>query len=143
VWWAEIDTGSGVRGDRREDFLCRRPGTAVTLVDRPHCGHSDNVLTYLLSWVLHPPTSRRFGPIALRWATSLLKNCDRPSPGIDLFGARDALLLGRLLSVLGTFAASAADTPAALPLAAGVLELLRAPAVHGHPQVGTGHETLW
>lgn len=37
--------------------------------------------------------------------------------------------------MLGTFAAAAADTPAALPLAAGVLELLRAPAVHGHPQV--------
>jgi hypothetical protein len=79
---------------------------------------------------------RRFGPVALRWATSLLKDIDRPSPGIDLFGPRDALLLGRLLSVLGTFAAAAADTPAALPLAAGVLELLRAPAVHAHAQVG-------
>lgn len=44
----------------------------------------------------------RFSPIALRWASSLLLSCDAPRHGIDLFG-RDSLLLGRLLTTLGTF----------------------------------------
>jgi len=48
--------------------------------------------------------------------------------GVDLFG-RDALLLGRVLATLGTFAECAAGSAAALPLVAAVLELLMAPRV--------------
>ncbi|GBF95877.1 hypothetical protein Rsub_08468 [Raphidocelis subcapitata] len=76
----------------------------------------------------------RFSPVALRWASALLRSCDEPRHGVDLFG-RDSLLLGRLLTTLGTFMECVDQAPAAAPLAAGVLELLRAPQVHAHPQV--------
>jgi hypothetical protein len=50
-----------------------------------------------------PQTFRnRFSPVALRWASALLRSCDQPRHGVDLFG-RDGLLLGRLLVTLGTF----------------------------------------
>jgi hypothetical protein len=45
------------------------------------------------------------------------------------------LLLGRLLTVLGAFVEAAAATPAALPLSAGLLELVKAPQVSGHKEV--------
>ncbi|KAF8067273.1 Telo2 [Scenedesmus sp. PABB004] len=76
----------------------------------------------------------RFAPVAVRWASALLKECDVRHHGIDLFG-RDALLLGRLLTVLGTFVEAAGETPAAVPLAAGLLEVLRAGEVSGHKEV--------
>ena len=81
-----------------------------------------------------PRTFRnRFAPVALRWAAALLRSCDQPRHGVDLFG-RDALLLGRLLATLGTFMECAKDAPPAAPLAAGLLELLRAPEVHAHAE---------
>lgn len=75
----------------------------------------------------------RFAPVASRWAGALLRDCDTRGHGVDLFG-RDALLLGRLLTVLATFVEAAGATPAALPLAAGLLELLRAPGVSASPE---------
>jgi telomere length regulation protein len=77
----------------------------------------------------------RFAPVAVRWASLLLQECDVRKHGVDLFG-RDSLLLGRLLTVLGAFVEAAAATPAALPLSAGLLELLKAPQVSGHKEVG-------
>lgn len=77
----------------------------------------------------------RFAPVALRWAAALLQQCDVKHHGIDLFG-RDSLLLGRLLTVLGAFVEASAETPAALPLCAGLLELLKAKEVSGHKEVG-------
>lgn len=79
----------------------------------------------------------RFAPVAVRWASLLLKECDMRKHGIDLFG-RDSLLLGRLLTVLGTFVECTAATPAVMPLSAGLLEVLRAPQVSGHKEVSTG-----
>eukprot|EP00775_Hariotina_reticulata_P002036 gene2036-2358_t len=76
----------------------------------------------------------RFAPVAIRWASMLLQECDVRKHGIDLFG-RDSLLLGRLLTVLGAFVEAAAATPAVVPLAAGLLELLKAEQVSGHLEV--------
>lgn len=76
----------------------------------------------------------RFAPIALRWTAALLQQCDVPQQSIDLFG-RDSLLLGRLLTVLGSFVEAAAETPAAVPLCAGLMELLKAKEVSGHKEV--------
>jgi telomere length regulation protein len=76
----------------------------------------------------------RFAPVAVRWASLLLQECDVRKHGVDLFG-RDSLLLGRLLTVLGAFVEAAAATPAALPLSAGLLELVKAPQVSGHKEV--------
>lgn len=76
----------------------------------------------------------RFAPVAIRWTSMLLRDCDVNHHGIDLFG-RDSLLLGRLLTVLGSFVEAAAATPAAVPLAAGLLEVLRANEVSGHKEV--------
>lgn len=76
----------------------------------------------------------RFAPVAVRWATALLQQCDVRQQGIDLFG-RDSLLLGRLLTVLGSFVEAAAETPAAVPLCAALLELLKAPEVSAHKEV--------
>lgn len=76
----------------------------------------------------------RFAPVAVRWAAALLHQCDVKQQGVDLFG-RDSLLLGRLLTVLGTFVEAAAETPAAVPLCAGLLELLKAKEVSGHKEV--------
>ena len=76
----------------------------------------------------------RFTAVAVRWAAGLLRACDEKGHGVDLFG-RDSLMLGRLLSCLGVFAEAAAGTPASLPLSSGILELLRAPAVHNHKEV--------
>jgi hypothetical protein len=64
----------------------------------------------------------------------LLQQCDVRKHGIDLFG-RDSLLLGRLLTVLGAFVEAAAATPAVVPLAAGLLELLKSEQVSGHQEV--------
>jgi telomere length regulation protein len=80
------------------------------------------------------PRLRRFTQVAVRWAAGLLRGCDEAGHGVDMFG-RDSLLLGRLLNCLGVFAESAAGTPASLPLSSGVLELLKAPAVHNHKEV--------
>ncbi|WIA12879.1 hypothetical protein OEZ85_006500 [Tetradesmus obliquus] len=63
-----------------------------------------------------------------------VEECDVRKHGVDLFG-RDSLLLGRLLTVLGAFVEAAAATPAALPLSAGLLELVKAPQVSGHKEV--------
>lgn len=79
----------------------------------------------------------RFAPVALRWAAALLQQCDVKQQGIDLFG-RDSLLLGRLLTVLGAFVEAAAETPAAMPLCVGLLELLKAQEVSGHKEVSCG-----
>jgi telomere length regulation protein len=76
----------------------------------------------------------RFAPVAVRWASMLLQECDVRKHGVDLFGS-DSLLLGRLLTVLGAFVEAAAATPAALPLSAGLLELVKAPQVAGHKEV--------
>jgi hypothetical protein len=76
----------------------------------------------------------RFAPIALRWTAALLQQCDVPQQSIDLFG-RDSLLLGRLLTVLGSFVEAAAETPAAVPLCAGLMELLKAKELSGHKEV--------
>lgn len=76
----------------------------------------------------------RFAPVALRWTAALLQQCDVKQQGVDLFG-RDSLLLGRLLTVLGSFVEAAAETPAAVPLCAGLLELLKAQDVSGHKEV--------
>eukprot|EP00879_Flechtneria_rotunda_P019452 GHRR01020431.1.p1 GENE.GHRR01020431.1~~GHRR01020431.1.p1 ORF type:complete len:328 (+),score=126.87 GHRR01020431.1:473-1456(+) len=76
----------------------------------------------------------RFAPVAVRWTTLLLKECDVRHHGIDLFG-RDSLLLGRLLTVLGTFVEAAAATPAAVPLSVGLLEMLKAQQVSEHNEV--------
>lgn len=57
--------------------------------------------------------------------------------GVDMFG-RDALVLGRVLTTLGTFTECAARSPAALPLVAAVLELLAAPQVRGGGGGGGG-----
>jgi telomere length regulation protein len=76
----------------------------------------------------------RFAPVAVRWAAALLQQCDVKQQGVDLFG-RDSLLLGRLLTVLGTFVEAAAETPAAVPLCAGLLELLKAKEVSAHHEV--------
>eukprot|EP00878_Enallax_costatus_P045926 GHUV01055464.1.p1 GENE.GHUV01055464.1~~GHUV01055464.1.p1 ORF type:complete len:126 (-),score=46.63 GHUV01055464.1:483-860(-) len=82
-----------------------------------------------------PRTFRnRFAPVAIHWTSMLLRDCDIKHHGIDLFG-RDSLLLGRLLTVLGSFVEAAAATPAAVPLAAGLLEVLRANEVSGHKEV--------
>jgi telomere length regulation protein len=78
----------------------------------------------------------RFAPVALRWTAALLQQCDVKQQGVDLFG-RDSLLLGRLLTVLGSFVEAAAETPAAVPLCAGLLELLKAQEVSGHKEVGS------
>jgi len=76
----------------------------------------------------------RFAPVAIRWTSMLLQQCDVRKHGIDLFG-RDSLLLGRLLTVLGAFVEAAAATPAVVPLAAGLLELLKSEQVSGHQEV--------
>jgi hypothetical protein len=76
----------------------------------------------------------RFAPVALRWTAALLQQCDVKQQGIDLFG-RDSVLLGRLLTVLGSFVEAAAETPAAVPLCAGLLELLKAGDVSSHKEV--------
>lgn len=47
-----------------------------------------------------PPVHNRFPAVALSWAAALLRECDRPHHGIDLFG-RDYFLLGRMLVTLG------------------------------------------
>jgi telomere length regulation protein len=90
----------------------------------------------------------RFAPVALRWTTALLQQCDVKQQGVDLFG-RDSVLLGRLLTVLGSFVEAAAETPAAVPLCAGLLELLKAGEVSSHKEVscitqlmGSMHLTL-
>ena len=44
-------------------------------------------------------TLPRFAPVALKWASELLKGSDQVRHGVDLFG-RDAMVLGRLLVTL-------------------------------------------
>ncbi len=81
-----------------------------------------------------PRTFRnRFTGVAVRWASALLRECDVRRHGVDLFG-RDGLLLGRLLTTLSTFAECVAQTHTAIPLAAGTLELVRAPQVSASEQ---------
>eukprot|EP00983_Pelagomonas_calceolata_P055027 1143942-Pelagomonas_calceolata.AAC.8 len=46
--------------------------------------------------------------------------------GVDLFG-RDALVLGRVVSTLGTFAECATGSDSAVPLVSAIMELLMAP----------------
>ncbi|KAK9822493.1 hypothetical protein WJX81_003452 [Elliptochloris bilobata] len=75
----------------------------------------------------------RFPEVAAAWTEGLLAGCHAETHGVDLFG-RDALLLGRLLTTLGTLVECAAPAPVTAHLAAAVLELLSAPSVHAHPQ---------
>jgi hypothetical protein len=77
----------------------------------------------------------RFAPVAVRWASLLLQQADVKQHGVDLFG-RDSHMLGRLLMTLGCFVECAAATPAAVPLAVGLLDLLCAKEVSGHDEVG-------
>jgi hypothetical protein len=78
---------------------------------------------------LHNNTVNRFAYVAIPWTAALLKQCDVPGHGIDLFG-KDTFLLGRLLITLGSFLEAAQHCAEAVPLAAAVIELLKANNVH-------------
>lgn len=76
-----------------------------------------------------------FGAVAVEWAGAILSGMHGSgrSHGIDLFG-RDFVLLGRLLTTLGTFAECSGFSAATPRVAAAVLELLQAPVVSEHAQ---------
>jgi telomere length regulation protein len=68
--------------------------------------------------------------VAVKWAAALLRECDVRRHGVDLFG-RDSFVLGRLIITLGSFLEAAGRSPEAVPLAAAVIELVKAKQVHG------------
>jgi telomere length regulation protein len=80
-----------------------------------------------------PTSINRFPSVALKWAAALLKECDVQKHGVDLFG-RDAYLLGKLLTTLGTFIECCSGTTSAQPLALATMELLHIPRIHDHPE---------
>ncbi|KAL6767586.1 hypothetical protein ACKKBF_B35845 [Auxenochlorella protothecoides x Auxenochlorella symbiontica] len=77
--------------------------------------------------------TNRFTVVALQWASVLLGGVDKQHHGIDLFG-RDAFLLGRLLTTLGTFLEATAGHVESAGLTAATLELVRCEAVHAHAE---------
>lgn len=74
-------------------------------------------------------TVNKFAPVAIPWTAALLKQCDVPGHGIDLFG-KDTFLLGRLLVTLGSFLEACHHCAEAVPIAAAVIELVKANNVH-------------
>ena len=76
--------------------------------------------------------TNRFTSFALRWASSILRSIDVVSHGVDLLN-RDSIVLGRALSTLASFAEYASHTSASLPLAVSILELIKIPQIHQHP----------
>jgi hypothetical protein len=80
-----------------------------------------------------PTSINKFPSVALKWAAALLKECDVQKHGVDLFG-RDAYLLGKLLTTLGTFIECCSGTTSAQPLALATMELLHNPRIHDHPE---------
>lgn len=74
-----------------------------------------------------------FPQIAMQWTAALLRDVDVRRHGVDLFG-RDSFMLGKVLTTLGTFLECCRHTGEAVPLAAAVLELLKAPPVHAHAE---------
>ncbi|KFM27675.1 Telomere length regulation protein TEL2-like protein [Auxenochlorella protothecoides] len=77
--------------------------------------------------------TNRFTVVALQWASVLLGGVDKQHHGIDLFG-RDAFLLGRLLTTLGTFLEATAGHVESAGLTSATLELVRCEAVHAHAE---------
>ncbi|KAK9868756.1 hypothetical protein WJX84_007936 [Apatococcus fuscideae] len=75
----------------------------------------------------------RLPEVVLHWAAGLLTECGKERHGVDLFG-RDSWLLGQLLLTLGTFAECTSPAPATVQLSGALVELLRTPAVHRHPE---------
>lgn len=71
----------------------------------------------------------KFPPVAVKWAAALLRECDVRRHGVDLFG-RDSFILGRLIITLGSFLEASGRSPEAVPLAAAVIELVKAKQVH-------------
>ncbi|CAL5229633.1 g12997 [Coccomyxa viridis] len=89
-----------------------------------------------------PRTRRnRFVGVAAQWTAALLDQVDQERQGVDLFG-RDALVLGHVLSCLGTFVECASPAQITLWLASVVLELVAAKEVHGHSQPSVRRSAL-
>lgn len=76
----------------------------------------------------------RFTAFALRWASSILRNVDVVSQGVDLLSRESVgpMVLGRVISSLASFAEYSSHTGTSLPLAILILDLLKAPQIHEH-----------
>ncbi|GAQ83388.1 protein with Telomere length regulation protein [Klebsormidium nitens] len=84
----------------------------------------------------------RFAPVAAAFMLPLMRDFDKRSHGVDWLG-REFLVLGRFLHLLGTLVECSAPSIETQPLAAALLDLLRARAVSGHVEPYVRRQALF